>query len=96
MTLKKSEIVAKVSAKTGLSREKANETMETILEIIKEALTSGEDILASGFGKFSVRVKSERKGRNPATGKELLLPARKVVTFKCSQKLRETINTENE
>jgi len=55
-------------------------------------MQSGEDVLISGFGKFSVRERKERKGRNPLTGKPLVLPAKKVVTFKCSGKLREKIN----
>jgi integration host factor subunit alpha len=82
----------KISTKTGFSRKKAAETIETALKIMKETLASGEDILARGFGKFSVHNKSERKGRNPATGKEMVMPERKVVTFKSSGKLRGTIN----
>ena len=70
----------------------ATETVETFLEIIKSTLESGEDVLISGFGKFCVNEKIERKGRNPATGSDMQLPARKVVTFKCSGKLRDMVN----
>ncbi|MBC8430379.1 MAG: integration host factor subunit alpha [Desulfobacterales bacterium] len=59
---------------------------------ISNTLASGEDILISGFGKFSVKDKKERRGRNPATGSDMMLKARKVVTFKCSGKLRDRIN----
>ena len=58
------------------------------------ALTSGEDVLISGFGKFCVNEKRQRKGRNPATGEDMMLAARRVVTFKCSGQLREKINNE--
>ena len=66
--------------------------MKTFIEIIKSTLETGEDVLISGFGKFCVREKNERKGRNPATGNDLMLSPRKVVTFKCSGKLRDRIN----
>jgi len=62
------------------------------LETIKGSLESGEDVLVSGFGKFGVKVKKERRGRNPATGEDLMLEPRNVVTFKCSHKLRDRIN----
>jgi integration host factor subunit alpha len=63
-----------------------------MLEIIKQALESGEDVLISGFGKFCVKEKRERKGRTPATGEDMMLAPRRVVTFRCSGKLRDTIN----
>ena len=66
--------------------------VETLLEIIKKTLESGEDVLVSGFGKFCVKEKAERRGRNPATGGDLMLAPRRVVTFKCSGKLRERVN----
>jgi integration host factor subunit alpha len=62
------------------------------LEIIKSALTDGDDVLVSGFGKFCVKEKRPRRGRNPATGEDLMLRQRRVVTFKCSGKLRNKIN----
>jgi len=65
------------------------------LEIIKNTLESDEDVLISGFGKFSVKQKAERRGRNPATGEDMMLAPRKVVTFRCSGKLRDKINGKN-
>ncbi|MBC2710312.1 MAG: integration host factor subunit alpha [Desulfosarcina sp.] len=64
----------------------------TLLEIIKSSLSAGENVLVSGFGKFCVKEKKKRKGRNPATGDEMMLDDRRVVTFKCSGKLRDKIN----
>ena len=66
--------------------------IETLLELIKFTLASGEDVLISGFGKFCVNDKRQRKGRNPATGEDMILAARRVVTFKCSGQLRDKIN----
>ena len=74
------------------SRSEAAETIEALLEIIKETLASGEEIMLSGFGKFQVNEKSQRKGRNPATGKEMMIGKKRVVTFKCAGKLRDEIN----
>ncbi len=92
MTLAKSQIVESVQNQTGFPRNRSVEIVETLLEIIKKTLTSGEDVLVSGFGKFCVKEKKERKGRNPATGENLMLEPRKVVIFKCSGKLREIVN----
>ena len=91
MAITKNDIVSKVH-EMGLTKKKATEVVESLLEIIKGSLTTGDDVLVSGFGKFCVREKRPRRGRNPATGKDLLLRERKVVTFKCSGKLREKIN----
>jgi len=66
--------------------------VESLLEIIKSTLESGEDVLISGFGKFRVRDKTKRRGRNPATGDDMMLRPRRVVTFNCSGKLREKVN----
>jgi len=92
MTLTKVQIVEEIRHQNGFSRKKSMETVETMLEIIKESLASGEDVLISGFGKFCVKEKRERKGRNPATGDAMMLAPRKVVTFNCSGKLRKRIN----
>lgn len=92
MTLTKSEIVETVAETNGFTKKKSVETVETLLEIIKRTLESGEDVLVSGFGKFCVKNKRERKGRNPATGGTMMLQSRKVVTFRCSGKLREKVN----
>jgi len=92
MTLTKSSIIDLVAAENGYSRKKASDTVETVLHIIKSSLSSGDDALISGFGKFCVKKKEQRRGRNPATGEDMMLKARKVVTFKCSGKLRKAIN----
>ncbi len=92
MTLTKAQIIEAISIKNGLSKKQSTETVETLLGVMKSTLASGEDILISGFGKFCVKQKGERKGRNPATGEDLMLAPRKVVTFKCSGKLRERLS----
>lgn len=92
MTFTKIQIVESIQNQTRFSRSRSSEILETLLEIIKSTLASGEDVLVSGFGKFCVKEKRERKGRNPATGEDLMLEPRKVVTFRCSGKLRETVN----
>jgi integration host factor subunit alpha len=93
MALTKTQIVEEISIRNGFTRKKSAKTVETLLEIIKRTLGSGDDVLISGFGKFCVKEKKERKGRNPATGEDLMLESRKVVTFKCSGILRERINS---
>ena len=82
MTLTKVQIAESVQNQTGFPKNRSSEIVETLLEIIKKTLASGEDVLVSGFGKFCVREKAERKGRNPATGEEMMLSPRKVVVFK--------------
>ncbi len=91
MALTKSDIVAKVH-EMGFSKIKSVEIIESLLEIMKSTLENGEDVLISGFGKFCVKHKRARRGRNPATGDDLTLKERKVVTFKCSGKLRDLLN----
>ncbi|MCG6971924.1 MAG: integration host factor subunit alpha [Desulfobacterales bacterium] len=92
MTLTKIQIIEAIQNQTGFSKNKSSDILETFLEIIKNTLATEEDVMISGFGKFCVKEKNERKGRNPATGEDLMLAARKVVTFKCSGKLRDKIN----
>jgi len=91
MTLTKNDLVASVN-ELGFTKKKSVEIIETLIEIMKGTLEKGEDVLISGFGKFCVKDKNSRRGRNPATGSDLILRERKVVTFKCSGKLREKIN----
>ena len=91
-TLTKVEIIQKIQEETGFQKKVAIEVFEALLELIKRTLASGEDVLVSGFGKFCVKEKHSRKGRNPATGESMMLDSRKVVTFKCSSSLREKIN----
>jgi len=92
MTLTKAQIVDIIREEIGFTRNECTELVESLLELIKKTLESGEDVLISGFGKFCVKQKRKRRGRNPATGDELILASRKVVTFQCSGKLREKIN----
>jgi len=91
MALTKSEIVTSVHD-LGFTKKKSVEVIESLLEIIKRTLESSEDVLISGFGKFCVKDKAKRRGRNPATGEDLMLRRRRVVTFKCSGKLRHKID----
>lgn len=91
-TLTKSEIVDAIIEKTLLPRNQASQVIEQLLEIMKKTLQSGEDVMISGFGKFSVKSKRERKGRNPSTGESMMLRPRKVVTFKSSKKLTDKLN----
>jgi integration host factor subunit alpha len=92
MTLTKNDIVEHLRNELEMPRNQAIEMVESLLEIIKSTLHSGEDLLVSGFGKFCVKTKNQRRGRNPATGEDLILEGRKVVTFKCSGKLRDKLN----
>ena len=92
MALTKNNIVEQIQTGLGFPRNKSVEITESLLELIKSSLESGDDVLVSGFGKFTVKDKHERKGRNPATGEDLMLNPRRVVTFKCSGGLREKIN----
>jgi integration host factor subunit alpha len=93
MTLTKANLVAQVYKKhPALTKAQATACVETFLSLAKESLISGEDLLLSGFGKFNVKDKKSRRGRNPQTGSELTLAARRVVTFKPSGILRAKIN----
>ena len=91
-TLTKARIVEAVVQYNGYTQQKAFETIEILLELIKSTLESGEDVLISNFGKFCVKKKRERRGRNPSTGEALMLAPRKRVTFRSSRKLRDRIN----
>jgi integration host factor subunit alpha len=88
----KADIVEVVHNRTGFSKKESSETVEMILEILKEVLENGEKVKLSGFGNFVIRSKEVRKGRNPKTGEEMEISARKVMTFKPSQKLKDYIN----
>jgi integration host factor subunit alpha len=92
MALTKAHIIEAVSNQIGFPKNHSSEIVETVLEIIKKTLVSGEDVMISGFGKFCVKEKMERKGRNPATGETMMLAPRRVVTFRTSGKLRDKIN----
>ena len=92
MPLTKADIVQAVAERTGLPLRQSAGIVESLLETMKRTLASDEDVLVSGFGKFVVKEKSARRGRNPATGESMALPARRVVTFKGSGKLRQKLN----
>ena len=92
MALNKAHIVDSVYNRLDISKYKSIQVVDSVLEIIKRTLESGEDVLISGFGKFCVKDKEKRRGRNPQTGKDITLRARRVVTFRCSGVLREKIN----
>ena len=92
MTTTKSELIHAVAEANGFAQNKSAEIVETLIDLIKAKIAASEDVLISGFGKFCVKSKRERRGRNPATGEDMILEARKVVTFKCSGQLRNKIN----
>lgn len=92
MTLTKIQIVESIAKQNGYTKQASTDIVEILLEIIKRTLESGEDVLISGFGKFCVKAKKERRGRNPSTGGDMLLRPRRVVSFNCSGILREKIN----
>ena len=92
MSLKKENFTEIISYKYGFSKKRSAQLIENTLEIIKQRIAGGEDVLISGFGKFCVKDKRECRGRNPARGNELILDARRVVTFKCSSLLKGKLN----
>jgi len=95
MAVTKSDIVEelhKILERFGYPRKKTFDIVEDLIELIKRDLEQGNDVLISGFGKFCVKEKKARRGRNPATGESLILEPRRVVTFKCSGKLRDLMN----
>jgi integration host factor subunit alpha len=95
-TMTKAQIVETLFAKNVFTKGESAQVIETLFEIIKQTLDQGEDVLISGFGKFCVNGKHQRRGRNPQTGAAILLPPRRVVTFKCSARLREKVNRDEE
>jgi integration host factor subunit alpha len=93
MTLTKDDLVNSLYENLDIPKSKATSIIETLLNKIKGKLENKEDVLISGFGKFCVKDKKDRRGRNPSTGEDLTLGARRVVVFKCSGVLRETVNS---
>ncbi len=91
-TLTKTGIVEEVTLRTGLSHKDATNAVETFIEIIKNRLERGEPVSISGFGKWKVRDKAARKGRNPQTGQEIIIPPRRVITFSLSNVLRARLS----
>jgi len=94
MTVTKAQIINSVSNHLGLPRTKSAQVIESLLDIIKETLENGEDVLISGFGKFCVKEKGKRRGRNPHTGEDLMLAERRVVKFMCSPVLKSKVKGE--
>lgn len=92
MALTKASIIESIHGKIGLPKKNCADLVDTLLEVIKSQLKDGEDVLISGFGKFCVKAKKQRRGRNPATGRDMMLDKRRVVTFRCSSVLRDRIN----
>jgi integration host factor subunit alpha len=88
----KSDIVENIFEKVGFSKKDVAEVVELIFDTIKDSLEKGDNVKISGFGNFVVRQKRARRGRNPQTGKELTITARKVLTFKSSHILKDTVN----
>jgi len=92
MSLTKDHLIEAIAKENGFPKKQSTEIVETLINIIKSSLASGDDVLVSGFGKFCVKEKRARRGRNPATGEDMMLAPRRVVTFHCSGKLRKKIN----
>jgi integration host factor subunit alpha len=92
MTLTKADIAKKIADDCGFMKGEASEILEKLLDIIKTKLLSGEDVMVSGFGKWTVKSKHARRGRNPQTGDELILNARRVITWKYSPVLKKSVN----
>ena len=92
MALTKEKIINSIYHQVGLSKSQSRNVVERLLEIIKQSLENNEDLLISGFGKFAVKQKAARRGRNPQTTEDLQLRARRVVVFKTSGVLRDKIN----
>ena len=92
MTLTKAQMIDSIYRQVDLPKTRSTQVVQSLLEIIKKTLEDGEDVLITGFGKFSVKDKRRRRGRNPQTGEDLMLAERRVVTFRCSGRLRDRIN----
>lgn len=92
MSLTKDELITRLQAQAGLDKQESRRIVERVLDIMKDTLAGGDDLLISGFGKFSVRQKKARRGRNPQTKEALTLEPRKVLVFKASGVLRQRMN----
>ena len=96
MTLTKDNLIQTLYDQSGFSKHQSRAVVESVFELLKKALEAGDNVLISGFGKFSVKKKAPRKGRNPATGEDLPLDARTVITFRCSPVMRDRINPQQD
>lgn len=90
----KADLIAKVAEKANLSKKVAGEAVDAVFEAIKEALVKGEKVQLIGFGSFDVRERAQRKGRNPQTGAEIVIPAKKVPVFRAGEALRKAVQTQ--
>ena len=94
MTLTKAHIAKAIHDRLHFTNDRSAQLVESLLEITKKTLENGEDVLISGFGKFCVKDKRGRRGKNPRTGRDMMLGERRVVTFRCSGRLRDRVNGE--
>ena len=94
MTLTKADLIDSMYNQVGLSKTRSAQVIDCLLEIIKKTFENGEDVLISGFGKFCVKEKGKRRGRDPHTGQDLMLAERRVVRFMCSPVLKGKVNRE--
>ena len=92
MALTKDKLISRLQTQLGLTKQDAQQAVKRLFEILKDTLANGEDLLISGYGKFSVKQKNARRGRNPQTKEALMLKARKVLVFKASGVLRGRMN----
>lgn len=88
----KADLVGAIQAASGMTKLEGGETLEALLELIKDTLEGGEEVKIAGFGKFSVKEKSDRRGRNPQTGEEITIKARRILTYQPSAMLKAKIN----
>ena len=95
MTLTKAKLVDSIRKQVNLPKTRSAQVVDSLLAIIKKTLEEGEDVLISGFGKFYVKDKRKRRGRNPHTGEDLMLGERRVVVFRCSGVLRDRVNRDH-
>lgn len=91
----KADIVERIYEKVGFSKKESAELVETVFDLIKSTLEEGDKIKIAGFGNFVVKEKADRRGRNPQTGEEITIVARKILTFKPSQVLKSAINSQS-
>ena len=92
MTLTKQILVKSIHEEIGYSKTRSEDLFESVMEIMKSTVESGENVLISGFGKFCVNEKHARRGRNPKTGETIMLEPKRVVTFKGSRKVKDNVN----
>ena len=89
--MNKSELVAAVAEKAGVTKEVAGKCLDGVLDAVADALKNGEEVALAGFGKFEVKDRAERQGVNPATGEKITIAASKAVSFKAGKSLKDTL-----